>query len=140
MFSYSASTTINASPDSIWGILTDAPGYPKWDPGIDRIEGTIAPGNSIKAFTKRDPKRAFPAKVSDFVPGRKMTWSGGMPLGLFRGVRTFTLTPQTDGSVEFTLREVYSGPLLPLFARSIPNLTRTFEDFAAGLKAFAEQA
>lgn len=140
MFSYSATTTINASPDVIWRILTDAPGYPRWDPGIDRIEGTIAPGKSIKAFTKRDPKRAFPAKVSDFVPGRGMTWSGGMPLGLFKGVRTFTLTPQADGSVEFTLREVYSGPLLPLFARSIPDLTRTFEEFAAGLKAFAEQA
>ena len=140
MFSYSATTTINASPDAIWRLLTDAPGYPRWDPGVDRIEGTIAPGNSIKAFTKRDPKRAFPAKVSDFVPGRKMTWSGGMPLGLFKGVRTFTLTPQADGSIEFTLREAYSGPLLPLFARSIPNLTKTFEDFAAGLKAFAEKA
>ncbi len=113
---------------------------PRWDPGIDRIEGIIAPGNSIKAFTKRDPKRAFPAKVSDFVSGRGMTWSGGMPLGLFRGVRTFTLASQADGSVEFTLREAYSGPLLPLFARSIPNLTKTFEEFAAGLKAFAEQA
>ena len=140
MFSYSATTTINASPDVIWRILTDAPGYPRWDPGIDRIEGTIAPGNSIKAFTKRDPKRAFPAKVSDFVLGRGMTWSGGMPLGLFKGVRTFTLTPQADGSIEFTLREAYSGPLLPLFARSIPDLTKTFEEFAAGLKAFAEQA
>ena len=140
MFSYSATTTIHAAPDAIWRLLTDAPGYPRWDPGVDRIEGTIAPGNSIKAFTKRDPKRAFPAKVSDFVPGRKMTWSGGMPLGLFKGVRTFTLTPQADGSIEFTLREAYSGPLLPLFARSIPNLTRTFEDFAAGLKAFAEKA
>ena len=140
MFSYSARTTINASPERIWEILTDAPGYPRWDPGVDRIEGTIAPGYSIKAFTKRDPTRAFPAKVSDVVPGRQMTWSGGMPLGLFRGVRTFTLTPQADGTIEFTLREAYSGPLLPLFARSIPDLTKTFEEFAAGLKAFAEKA
>ena len=140
MFSYSARTTINASPERTWEILTDAPGYPRWDPGVDRIEGTIAPGNSIKAFTKRDPKRAFPAKVSDVVPGRQMTGSGGMPLGLFRGVRTFTLTPQADGTIEFTLREAYSGPLLPLFARSIPDLTKTFEEFAAGLKAFAEKA
>src|SRR5713226_10012668 len=109
MFSYSATTIINASPDAIWRILTDGPGYPKWDPGVVRIEGSIASGNRVTAFTKRDPKRAFPAKVSEFVPGQKMTWTGGMPLGLFKGVRTFTLTPQVNGSIEFTLREEYSG-------------------------------
>lgn len=139
MLSYSATTTINASPDVIWRIITDAPGYPTWDPGVDRIEGTIAPGSKVTAYTKRDPNRAFPAKVSEFVPGRKMVWSGGMPLGLFKGVRTFTLTPQSNNTIEFTLREDYSGPLLPLFARSIPDMTKTFEDFAAGLKAYSEK-
>lgn len=69
-----------------------------------------------------------------------MTWTGGMPLGLFKGVRTFTLMPQANGSTGFTLREEFSGLLLPLIARSIPNQTKTFEDFAAGLKVFAEKA
>ncbi|HEY6409749.1 MAG TPA: SRPBCC domain-containing protein [Ktedonobacteraceae bacterium] len=139
MLSYSATTIINASPDAIWRILTDASGYPRWDPGVDRIEGTIASGNKVTAFTKRDPTRAFPAKVSEFEPGHKMTWTGGMPLGLFKGVRTFTLTAKANDSIEFTLREEFSGPLLPLFAGSIPDQTKTFEDFAAGLKAFAER-
>ena len=140
MLSYSATTTINASEDTIWRILTDAAGYPRWDPGVLRIEGTIAPGNKVTAFTKRDPKRAFPAKVSEFVPRQKMAWTGGMPLGLFKGVRTFTLTPQANDGIKFTLREEFSGLLLPLIAGSIPNQTKTFEDFAAGLKAFAEKA
>ena len=39
---YQAAIAINSSPDIIWQILTDAPNYPKWDPGVDRIEGTIA--------------------------------------------------------------------------------------------------
>ena len=69
-----------------------------------------------------------------------MTWTGGMPFGLFKGVRTFTLTPNAGNGVTFTIREDYSGPLLGLFARSIPDMTQTFENFAAGLKAFAEQA
>src|SRR5687767_13327999 len=119
MLSYSATTTINASPETIWGILTDATGYPTWDPGVLRIEGTIAPNNQVTAYTKRDPKRAFPAKVTEFVPARKMTWTGGMPLGLFKGVRTFTLTPK-GSTTEFSLREDFSGPLLPLIAGSIP--------------------
>lgn len=135
---YSATTKIAASPETIWVILTDAPRYPEWDPAVDRIEGRIAPGEKIMAFTKLSPDRAFPAKVTEFVPGQKMTWTGGMPLGLFKGVRTFTLTPQGNGVVEFTLREVFSGPLLPLIGRSIPDLTSTFEQFVAGLKNRAE--
>ena len=47
---------------------------------------------------------------------------------------------QANNGIEFTLREEFSGLLLPLIAGSIPNQTQTFEDFAAGLKAFAEKA
>ena len=137
---FSAATTINATPETIWGILTDAANYPAWDPGVDRIEGTIAPGERIVAYTKLSPNRAFPATVTEFVPGQRMTWTGGMPLGLFKGVRTFTLSPRADGGVDFALREEFSGPLLPLFVGSLPDLNKTFEAFAAGLKDRAEGA
>jgi hypothetical protein len=30
-----------------------------------------------------------------------------MPLGLFKGERTFTLAPQSNGATEFTLRAVF---------------------------------
>jgi hypothetical protein len=136
---FTASTNIKATPATIWAILTDAKNYPVWDPGVDRIEGTIALGEKLTAYTKLSPNRAFPATVSEFVPGQKMTWSGGMPLGLFKGVRTFTLVPGGNGTVKFTLREVFSGPLLPLIGGSIPDLTSTFEQFVAGLKDRAER-
>jgi hypothetical protein len=138
MKEYRATTTIEASPETIWTILTDASGYPEWDPGMDRIEGRISPGEKITAFTKLSPGRAFPVKVTEFVPGQKMTWAGGMPLGLFKGERTFTLVTQDQGAVEFTVGEVFSGPLLPLIGRSIPDLTSSFEQFVAGLKQRAE--
>jgi hypothetical protein len=140
MKAYTATTTIAASPETIWTILTNAAGYPEWDPGVDRIEGRIAPGEKVTAYTKLSPGRAFPATVTEFAPGRKMTWTGGLPLGLFKGERTFTLAPQGNGSTEFTLREEFSGPLLGIFGRSIPDMTATFEQFAAGLKRRAEQA
>jgi hypothetical protein len=76
--------------------------------------------------------------VTEFRPGRRMVWSGGMPLGLFRGVRTFTLAPQDGGATRFTVREEYTGPLLPLVWRSIPDLGPSFEQFATGLKQRAE--
>jgi hypothetical protein len=140
MRNFSATSNIKASKETIWKILTDAPNYPAWDPGVIRIEGRIAPGERLTAYSTINPNRAFPAKVTEFVPGQKMTWTGGMPLGLFKGVRTFTLVPKDDGSIDFTLREDYSGLLLPMIGRSIPDLTRSFQDFVAGLKARAERS
>jgi hypothetical protein len=77
--------------------------------------------------------------VTEFRPGERMTWEGGMPLGLFRGVRTFTLSPQGDAT-RFTVREEYTGPLLPMIWRSMPDLGPSFDKFATGLKRRAEQA
>ena len=56
------------------------------------------PGEKIKVVSGANPGRAFPVKVTEFTPGQRMTWTGGMPLGLFKGVRTFTLAPGTDGT------------------------------------------
>jgi hypothetical protein len=137
---FQATTTIAAAPETIWAILTNASGYPEWDPGVERIEGRIAPGEKITAYTKLSPGRAFPVTVTAFEPGRKMIWASGMPLGLFKGERTFTLSPQSQGATKFTLREEFSGPLLALIGRSIPDMTSTFEQFAAGLKSRAERA
>ena len=137
MKAYEASSVINANPDRIWAILTDGASYPDWDSGVVRLEGTIAPGERVKVVSGANPKRAFPVLVTDFVPGERLTWTGGMPLGLFTGVRTFTLTP--DGATtRFTVREEYTGAFLPLIWRSMPDLGPSFHQFADGLKARAE--
>jgi hypothetical protein len=136
---YSATTTIDASPDTIWAILADGPSYPQWDPGIDRVEGTIALGESIKFYTVIDPSRAFAVKVTTFEPNSKMVLTGGMPMGMFTSERTHTLTPAEDGKIVFHTEEVFSGLMLPLFKNKIPDLTENFERFAAGLKAYAER-
>src|SRR6185436_12142523 len=136
--SYEAGADIRADADTVWAILTDAAGYRTWDSGVERVEGRIGPGENIKVVSEASPGRAFPVEVTEFSPGRSMTWSGGMPLGLFRGVRTFALTPQDGGGTRFTMREEYSGPLLPLIWRTMPDLGPSFSKFAAGLKARAE--
>jgi hypothetical protein len=137
--SYEAQADINAGPERIWAVLTDAASYSHWDSGVVRVEGTIAPGNTIKVFSSVNPSRAFPVKVTEFRPGELMRWSGGMPLGLFKGVRTFRLTPNGD-TTRFEMREEFSGPMLPLIWRSMPDLGPSFTQFAAGLKARAETA
>ena len=139
MKEFSARTTIDATPERIWSILTDGAHYPEWDPYCERIEGRIAAGEKIKAFTSLSPGRAFPVRVTTFEPAKRMEWTGGMPLGLFKGVRTFTLAPRNDGTTEVAVGEVFSGPLLGLFAKSLPDMSEPFREFVEGLKKRAER-
>jgi hypothetical protein len=136
--SYEASSTISAEPRAIWEILIDAPGYARWDSGVERVEGRVAPGEKIKVFSEVNPGRGFAVRVTELRPETRMTWTGGMPLGLFKGARTYSLSPQADGATKFTMREEYTGPLLPLIWRTIPDLSASFEQFAVGLKQRAE--
>jgi hypothetical protein len=138
MKAYDATSLIHATPEDVWAVLVDAPGYSAWDSGVERVEGTIGAGERIKVVSEANPGRAFPVTVTELVPGQRMTWTGGMPLGLFRGVRTFRLAPEGDGTTRFTMREEYTGPLLPLIWRTMPDLGPSFEQFARGLKARAE--
>lgn len=135
---YESRAIIQASPETIWGILTDGPGMSGWESGVVRVEGRVAPDEKIKVVSAANPKRAFAVKVAEFEPGKRMVWSGGMPLGLFKGVRTFTLTPQGDGRTEVRIREEYSGPMLGMIWKSMPDLQPSFDTFAAGLKRKAE--
>ena len=136
--SYESSALVQAPPDRIWGLITDAAGYPSWNPAVLGIDGRIAPGEKLKVTSSANPSRAFPVTVSTLEPPRRMVWSGGMPLGLFRGVRTYTLTPEGDAT-RFHMREEYSGPMLPLIWRSMPDLQPSFDTFAAAVKDRAEQ-
>jgi hypothetical protein len=138
MKSFSTRIAIRASADVIWSILTDAPGYPAWNTTVDRVEGRIAPGETVKVHAKISPGRVFPVKVREFVPPSRMVWGSGMPLGLFKGERTYTLTTQADGTVEFAMREAFTGPLSGLIGRSIPDMQPAFDEFGASLKAKAE--
>jgi hypothetical protein len=68
-----------------------------------------------------------------------MKWTGGMPMGLFVGERTFTLTASGDGGTVFDMREEYHGPMTAMIWGSIPDLQPSFEQFANGLKERAEK-
>jgi hypothetical protein len=138
MTSFSVSTVIHSTPEVVWAILIDGAKWTAWNPTIEKIEGMITPDGKLKVYSKLSPGRAFPVRVSEFAPPQRMVWTGGMPLGLFRGVRTYTLAPTADG-VEFAMREEFSGLLAPLIIRSIPDLQPSFDEFAVALKRRAEE-
>jgi hypothetical protein len=135
---YEAASTIDASPEAVWAVLSDGAAWPTWDSGVDAVEGTIATGATIKIRSQAAPGRAFPVTVTRFEPPAHLRFSGGMPLRLFRGVRTYEAALDEGGRTRFRMREEYTGPLLPLIWRSMPDLGPSFERFARGLKQRVE--
>jgi hypothetical protein len=134
---YEAESAIAASPADVWAVLADGSAWPTWDSGVDAVEGRFAAGERVTVRSAAAPGRAFPVRVTEWEPGRRIALAGGMPLGLFRGVRTFTLKPSGTGT-DFRVREEYSGPLLRLIWRSMPDLAPSFRQFADGLKRRVE--
>jgi hypothetical protein len=130
---FKATAVIQRPAADIWPILTNTGAYPEWDPFCDKIDGTVALGAKLKAFSKLSPGRGFKVKVTELAENQRMTWSGGMPFGLFKGVRTFTLEETAPGTTTFTLHEVFSGPMLRMIGKHLPDMTDAFEQFATGL-------
>lgn len=139
MKAFSTTIAIDASPEQVWGILTAGEQWTAWNTTVSRLEGRIEPGGRVKVWVKANPGRAFPLKVVEFEAPRRMVWSGGMPFGLFKGERTYTLAPRAGGGTQFGMTEQFTGPLAPLIGKSIPDLQPAFEEFARCLKQRAEQ-
>jgi hypothetical protein len=136
---YAITINIQAPPNRIWALLTTAGDFPRWNSTVKSIEGRIAPGEKIKLWATIAPERVFNLTINQFVPDQMMVWSDGRA-PMFKGVRSYTLTPRADGSTDFSMSEVYSGLMLPMIAGSLPDFRATFEQYAADLKREAERA
>jgi hypothetical protein len=131
------SVTIQAGPDRVWALLTDAAGFPRWNSTVTSIEGEITEGRRLKLRVPVAPGRVFKPKVSHVEPLRSMTWSDGMA-PMFKGVRTFTLDEGRDGTTKFTMKEEFFGLMLPMIKGSLPDFAPVFEQYAEDLRCAAE--
>jgi hypothetical protein len=135
---FETSTTIDAPPERVWAVLADTGSWSDWDSGVVGVEGDATEGGKVKIRSELNPKRAYPVKVTELQPNRRMAWRGGVALGLFTGVRTYTLRPDGEGRTRFNMREEFTGPLLPLIWRTMPDMNDSFRQFATGLKKRVE--
>jgi len=137
---YSASCQIDAPPARVWAILTNAAGYGDWNPEIVGIDGQFALGERITARVRigSGAIRRVPMRVTALDAPSLMEWTGGLPLGLFVGRRTFTVTP-ADRGANFRLHLRMSGPLARMIGKSVGDRQPEVDSFAAGLKTHAER-
>jgi hypothetical protein len=141
MRSFEASTRIGASPEVVWGLLTDVGGWRDWDSGVDRVDGRVALGERLTIHATMIRTRPFSVTVTEIRPQEGMRWrSEPLPFGLALIERTYHLDAQDDGDTVLTVREDHTGPLAGLLARRTPDLNPSFRQFCAGLKARAERS
>ena len=130
--------TVRARAERIWALLTDAPGFPRWNSTVTRIEGDIREGGKLTVHVP-GTDRVFTPRISGVVPNERMIWTGGFS-PVFKGVRTFELHPRPDGTTEFTMAERFSGLMIPLVRRSMPDFGPVFARYADDLRREAERA
>jgi hypothetical protein len=133
----SVEVRIRADAQSVWRLLTDAKGFPRWNSTVTKIDGDIREGERIRLHVP-GTSRTFTPKVSGVVPAQRMTWSNGFG-PVFKGIRTFELKPGPDGSTDFSMRERFSGFVFALVKGSLPDFRPIFEAFASDLKREAER-
>jgi hypothetical protein len=128
---------IQASPQKVWALLTDAENFHRWNSTVTRIEGQIREGERLRIHVP-GTKRTFTPSVSGVVPNECMTWMDGFA-PMFKGVRTFELRPGRDGSTDFAMEERFSGFMLLFLKGSLPDFGPIFESYANDLKREAER-
>jgi hypothetical protein len=133
----SIAVKIRATPSRIWGLLTSTKDMPSWNSTLTRIEGDVTPGSRLAIEVPAAKGRVFRPTVTELTPEKSMIWSDGMA-PFFKGVRTYTLTPNDDGTTTFMMGEVFSGIMLPMIRGSLPDFGPIFETYAADLKRAAE--
>lgn len=133
---YRIGIEIQAPPEKIWALLSNAAGFPSWNSTIISIEGDIAKGQKLALKAKVAPERTFPIEVAE-KNDATMVWQDGNRV--FKGVRTFAVVPKGD-TTTFTMAEVFTGAFLPMIAPKLPDFSDAFNAFAADLKKAAEAA
>ena len=135
---------IQASDERVWQLLTDFASFPQWNPFIRRASGEAKAGARLEVYIQPSGARGmtFKPTVLKAEPNRELRWLGRLLMpGLFDGEHVFTLEPLGTNRVRFTQREVFTGLLVPLFARGLDTDTRRgFEEMNRALKARAEQS
>lgn len=138
------SIEIDASPETVWGVLTNTAAYPEWNSFIVEWTGDRALGarqNVLLQPAGGKPQR-FRPRIVALDEGRELVWLGrlGIP-GLLDGRYRFVVEPLAGGRTRLRHEETLAGALVPALRRLLTETTPTgFERMNRELAARAEVA
>lgn len=133
---------IEAPVERVWHALTDFDRYPTWNPFIRWIKGEAGVGNRLKVRIQPSGGQGmtFHPTLLKVEPNQELRWLGRLLApGLFDGEHYFILEPLGPNRMRLTQGEIFTGLLVPVFARSLDRDTRRgFVEMNQALKELAE--
>jgi hypothetical protein len=131
---------IGASPEKVWGVLTDFAKYEEWNPFIIKAAGKAEHGSTIEIHirTPAGKKRKYGPTITKVEPGRELRWMGKS--WVLNGEHIFVIEPLQEGRVRLVHREAFDGLLTSFFGKSLDtDIKQGLEEMNRALKKRAEQ-
>jgi len=131
---------IDATPGTVWQVLTDFDSSAGWTPFIPEASGTPAVGERLRIRIQPPAGRGatFKPRVTAADPGERLEWLGKLGVsGLFDGRHEFRLEATDDGHTRLAQRETFSGVLVGLLLDDAA-IERGFGAMNTALKARVE--
>jgi hypothetical protein len=135
------SIEIDASPATVWSILTETDAYPDWNPFMTKLAGELTVGRKLEV--RIAPPNARPMNFKPTVLAARseyeLRWLGRFILpGLVDGEHSLRVEPLADGRSRLTQTERFSGVLVRPLKSMLGKTELGFEQMNAALKARAE--
>lgn len=133
---------VDATPETVWSVLTDLDRYAEWNPFIVEARGTVAVGDELVNRMQAPGGKAMTIKpvVTAVEPAQTFEWLGsvGFP-GVFDGRHRFDLEATSTGSTRIIHSEQFDGVLVRFMRKTLDTQTRAgFEAMNIALKSRAE--
>lgn len=137
-----ASVDIHASPEDVWQVLMDFPGYLEWSKFLLSIEGPAVPGSylRIRLGNADDQFKVYKPMVLQVTRLRSFRWltNFGVP-GLLDWEHGFQLEYLFDGGTRLRQAAIFGGFLIPwIWRRLEPTASEGIAAFNYALKRRVE--
>ena len=134
---------VKATPEKIWGVLTDFEKFPDWNPMMRSLKGNLVVGEKVTVRLEQpgSAPMTFKPTITKVQPIKEFRWQGHLLFpGIFDGEHFFEINDNKDGTCTFNHGENFKGILIPLFGKILDvNTRQAFELMNQGLKERCEQ-
>jgi hypothetical protein len=132
---------IDASPSTVWKVLTDFASYPEWNPFLTSVAGSPIEGSKLQVRFEPPGGRGLnmSPRILSVVPQEELKWLGHLLVpGIFDGEHHFLISDLGDGSTRFAQEEVFRGMLVPLTSKLLAKTKKGFEQMNQALRDRSE--
>jgi hypothetical protein len=112
-------TTLVASRERVWEVLTDFAAYPEWNPFLPRVQAEAHVGSPFRAVGRLPTGMsiAFTGQIEEAEPERRLAWRARptlLPARLLKVVHVFELDNIAPDQVRLAQHEDVTGHLVPI--------------------------